>query len=78
MWIDCTISITIEKFDSCGFTKTFGQIFHSNEHKCVKNIYFVEYLLSFEWWQDLLEEFVLNFFLYVYQNVKWNQENLPP
>jgi hypothetical protein len=36
IWIDCTISIIIENFDSCNFTKTFKQVFHSNEHKCVE------------------------------------------
>jgi len=35
IWINCTISITIEKFDSCDFTKKSKQNFHSNEHKCV-------------------------------------------
>jgi hypothetical protein len=39
-WIDCTISITIEIFDSCDFTKTFGQVFHSNEHKYIIENYF--------------------------------------
>jgi hypothetical protein len=28
--------------------KPFGQVFHSNEHKYVEKIYFVEKLLSFE------------------------------
>jgi hypothetical protein len=54
IWIDYTISITIEKFDSCDFTKTNGQVFHSNEHKCVENLKnFVKKLLSFERWQEL-------------------------
>jgi hypothetical protein len=29
------ISIIIEKFNSCDFIEKFGQIFHSNEHKCI-------------------------------------------
>jgi hypothetical protein len=28
--------------------KPFGQVFHSNEHKCVENKYFVEKLISFQ------------------------------
>jgi len=43
-----TISITIKKFDSCDFTKKIGQVFHSNEHKCLEKKHFVEKLLSFE------------------------------
>jgi hypothetical protein len=42
---DYTISITIEKFDSCDFTKKIGQVFHSNKHKCVEKKHFVETLL---------------------------------
>jgi hypothetical protein len=45
---DCTISITIEKFDLCDFTKKSKQVFHSNEHKCVEKKHFVEKLLSFK------------------------------
>jgi hypothetical protein len=51
IWNDYTISITIEKFDSCDFTKKFGQVFNSNEHKCVEFFIFVETLLSFGKWQ---------------------------
>jgi hypothetical protein len=29
------ISIIIEKFNSCDFIEKSGQIFHSNEHKCI-------------------------------------------
>jgi hypothetical protein len=36
----------------------------------LKKKHFVEKLLSFEWWQDLLEAFVLNLSLYVYQNAR--------
>jgi hypothetical protein len=44
IWIDYTFSITIEKFDSCDFTKKFGQVFHVNKHKCVeKNILLKNY-----------------------------------
>jgi hypothetical protein len=53
IWIDCIISITIEKFDSYDFTKTSRQNFHSNGHKCVEKKHFVEKLLSFERWQEL-------------------------
>jgi hypothetical protein len=45
---DCTISITIEKFHLCDFTKKIKQFFHSNEHKCVEKKHFVENLISFE------------------------------
>jgi hypothetical protein len=60
IWIDCTISITIEKFDSCDFTKTYGQVFHSKKHKCVEKK-FVKKLLPFERWQKL-------FWKFLYQN----------
>jgi hypothetical protein len=33
--------------------KTFGQVFHSNEHKHVEKRYYVEKLISFERWQEL-------------------------
>ncbi len=33
--------------------KTSRQVFHSNEHKCVRKNHFVEKLLSFERWQEL-------------------------
>jgi len=36
IWVDCIISITIEKFDLCDFTKKYGQVFHSNKYKCVE------------------------------------------
>jgi hypothetical protein len=49
IWIDCTISTTIEKFDSCDFTnKHMDQVFHLSEHKCVEKKHFVAKLLSFE------------------------------
>jgi hypothetical protein len=53
MWIDYTISITIKKFDLYDFTTKNGQVFHSNEHKCVEKKHFVKKLLSFERWQEL-------------------------
>jgi len=52
IWIDCTVSIAIEKLDSCDILKTYGQVFHSNKHKCVEKT-FCWKLLSFEIWQDL-------------------------
>jgi hypothetical protein len=48
IWVDCTISITIKKFDSYDFTKKSKQVFHSNKHKCVKRKHFFEKLFSFE------------------------------
>ncbi len=38
------------KVDSCDFTKTYGQFFYLNEHKCVEKNHFVEKLPSFERW----------------------------
>ncbi len=34
-------------YNLCDFTKTIGQVFHSNEYKCV------EILFSIEKWQEL-------------------------
>jgi hypothetical protein len=48
IWIDCIISIRNKKFDLCDFTKTYGQVFHSNEYKCVEKKKIVEKLLLFE------------------------------
>jgi hypothetical protein len=73
MWIDWTISITIEKFDSCDFKKkTIEQIFHSNKHKCVKKKHFDEKLLSFENDKNYVEGLCIK----IYQNVKWIKEKL--
>jgi hypothetical protein len=44
IWIDCTISITIKILINVISQKTFGQAFHSNEHKFVeKNILLKNY-----------------------------------
>jgi hypothetical protein len=48
IWIDCTNSITIERFNSCDFTKKSTQVLHSNEHKSIEKKCFDEKLLSFE------------------------------
>jgi hypothetical protein len=54
------------------FHKIFGQIFHSNDHKCVEEKHFVDKLLSFERLKKImLETFVSKSILYVYQNAKW-------
>jgi hypothetical protein len=42
IWVDCTISITIETFDLFDFTKKLDKVFFQIEQKCVKN------LISFE------------------------------
>jgi hypothetical protein len=76
--IDCTISITIEMFDSCDFSKKSKQIFHSNERKCVEKTHLVKRLLSFERWQELLQAFVSKSIFYVYQNARWNQRKIAP
>jgi hypothetical protein len=49
IWLDCTISITIGKFDSCDFTKKIWRSFSFKQAKCVEKKHFVEKLLSFEW-----------------------------
>jgi hypothetical protein len=67
IWIDCTISITIHVISQ----KTFGQVFHSNEHKCVE-------ILFGKLRRIMLEAFVLKSILYVYQNTKWNQRKITP
>ncbi len=59
--------------------KTYGQVFHSNKHKCVEKKYFVEKITSI--WkiiQIMLEPFVLKSILYVYQNAKRNQIKTTP
>jgi hypothetical protein len=58
--------------------KTFEQVFHSNEHKCVEKKHFVIKLLSFEKWEELLQPFVSRSILYVYQNARWNQRKISP
>jgi hypothetical protein len=37
----------------CDSQKTYGQVFHSNEHKCVEKKHFVEKWISFKTWQEL-------------------------
>jgi len=80
IWIDCTISITIEKIDSCDFTKKSKQIFHSNEHiKRIEKTKFVK-KITFIWKMTriMLEAFVSKSILYVYQNARWNQRKIAP
>ncbi len=79
IWIECTISIIIEKVDSCDFTKTYGQMFYLNEHKCVEKNHFVEKLPSFEkMTRIMLDAFVSKSILYVYQNARWNRRKTIP
>jgi hypothetical protein len=78
IWIDCTISITIEKFDSFDFTKTYGLVFYLNEHKCVEKNHFVEKLPSLKDDKIMFEAFVSKSILYVYQNARWNQWKTTP
>jgi hypothetical protein len=80
IWIDCTISITIEKFDLNVISqKTYGQVFHSNEHKCVGKKHFVEKWISFKRWQELcwrsLDQNLFYMFIEMSNEIK---ENLAP
>jgi hypothetical protein len=49
IWIDYTISITIEILTYVISQKTYGQVFYSNKHKCVEKK-IVENLFSFQKW----------------------------
>jgi len=53
VWVDCTISITIEKFDSYDFTKKFKQFFHSKWTYIRWNTKLFKNLLSFAKEQEL-------------------------
>jgi len=59
--------------------KTSGQVFHSNEHKCVEILKIVEKIISFERWKKfMLRAFISKSILYLYLNIRWNQWKFDP
>jgi hypothetical protein len=58
--------------------KTFGHVFHSNEHKYVEKTFCWKIIFIWKITRIMLEAFVSNFILYVYQNAKWNQRKIAP
>jgi len=63
--------------------KTYGQVFHSNKHKCVEKKHFVEKLSSFESWQELCWRHLYQTSFYMFINtldeIKENcTQNIPP
>ncbi len=59
--------------------KTFGQVFHSNEHKCVEKNHFVENLFSFERQQELCQRLLYQtpFYMFI-EMLNEIKEKLPP
>ncbi len=59
--------------------KTYGQVFHSNEHKCVWKKHYVEKLLSFERLQELCWRILYQNSFYMFIKMLDDiKEKLPP
>jgi len=76
---NCTILITIEKFDSCDFTKNILDKFFIQTSISVlkKNILLKNYF-NLKMKRIMLEAFISKFNLYVYKMLDEIKEKLPP
>jgi hypothetical protein len=79
IWIYYTISIMIEKFDSCDFTKNIWTSFPFKwTYLCWKKTFCWKFTFIWKMTRIMLEAFVLKLILYVYQNSRWNQRKTIP
>jgi len=58
--------------------KTSGQVFHSNEHKCVEKHILLENVFHLKYDKNYVQGLYIKSILYVYQNAKCNLKKIAP